>query len=150
MSDTFTTRFDGPAPEQEVAGDMAKRAVFAAPVLLLFGLLWGVDGVLSVAYGIGIVVVNFLLAAAMIAYAARVSLGLMMGAALGGFFVRMGLVAVAIVLVVDQPWVELVPLCITLIVTHLGLLFWETRHVSASLAFPGLKPKPVKVGSTEE
>jgi hypothetical protein len=23
----------------------------------------------------------------------------------------------------------------------LGLLIWETRHVSASLAYPGLKPK---------
>ena len=29
---------------------------------------------------------------------------------------------------------------VTLIVTHLGLLIWETRHVSASLAYPGLKP----------
>jgi hypothetical protein len=25
-------------------------------------------------------------------------------------------------------------------VASLGLLFWETRYVSASLAFPGLKP----------
>ena len=32
------------------------------------------------------------------------------------------------------------PLGLTLIVTHLGLLIWETRHVSASLAYPGLKP----------
>jgi hypothetical protein len=29
---------------------------------------------------------------------------------------------------------------LTIIVTHLGLLIWETRFVSASLAFPGLKP----------
>ena len=29
---------------------------------------------------------------------------------------------------------------ITVLVTHLGLLFWELRYVSASLAFPGLKP----------
>jgi len=28
-----------------------------------------------------------------------------------------------------------------LLVTYLGLLFWETRYVSASLAFPGLKPR---------
>ena len=27
-----------------------------------------------------------------------------------------------------------------MLVTHLGLLFWELRYVSASLAFPGLKP----------
>ena len=31
-----------------------------------------------------------------------------------------------------------------MIVTHLGLLFWETRYVSASLAFPGLKPTTAK------
>ena len=31
---------------------------------------------------------------------------------------------------------------LTIIVTHLGLLFWELRYVSASLAFPGLKPSP--------
>jgi hypothetical protein len=150
VSDQFLTRFDGPAPEQEVAGDLVKRGLFAAPVLGLIGLLWGIDGVLSVAYGLAIVLVNFLLAAALLAGAARISLGLLMGAALGGFFVRMGLVAVAVLIVVDQPWVELVPLCLTLIVTHLGLLFWETRHVSASLAFPGLKPKPVRAGSTKE
>ena len=36
----------------------------------------------------------------------------------------------------------LVPFGVTIIVTHLGLLFWETRYVSASLAFPALKPKP--------
>jgi hypothetical protein len=29
---------------------------------------------------------------------------------------------------------------VTLLVTHLGLLFWELRYVSASLAFPALKP----------
>ena len=32
----------------------------------------------------------------------------------------------------------------TLIVAHLALLLWETRYVSASLAFPGLKPRPVR------
>ncbi len=36
----------------------------------------------------------------------------------------------------------LVPLGLTIIVSHLGLLFWEMRFVSASLAFPGLKPGP--------
>jgi len=31
-------------------------------------------------------------------------------------------------------------LAVSLLVTHLGLLVLETRHVSASLAFPSLKP----------
>ena len=33
-----------------------------------------------------------------------------------------------------------VPLGLTIVLTHLGLLTWETRHISNSLAFPGLKP----------
>jgi len=45
----------------------------------------------------------------------------------------------------DAAWVELWPLGLTLIVTHLGLLLWETRYVSASLAFPGLKPRKDRV-----
>jgi hypothetical protein len=30
----------------------------------------------------------------------------------------------------------------TIVIAHVGLLFWELRYVSLSLAFPGLKPKP--------
>jgi hypothetical protein len=46
----------------------------------------------------------------------------------------------AVWVVRDASWVELVPLGLTIVVTHLGLLFWEMRYVSATLAFPGLKP----------
>ena len=67
----------------------------------------------------------------------------MMGAVLFGYLLRLGLIFLALWLVKDAPWVELVPLGITLIVTHLGLLFWELRYVSATLAFPGLKPAPL-------
>jgi hypothetical protein len=35
----------------------------------------------------------------------------------------------------------MVPLALTILVTHLGLLAWETRYVSATLAYPGLKPR---------
>jgi hypothetical protein len=37
-------------------------------------------------------------------------------------------------------WVDLWVLAVTVLTTHLGMLAWETRYVSASLAFPGLKP----------
>ncbi len=43
-----------------------------------------------------------------------------------------------------QPWVSWIPLAFTLVITHLGLLIWETRYVSASLAYPGLKPRAQK------
>ena len=63
-----------------------------------------------------------------------------MGAVLGGYILRLGLLAAAVLLVRDAAWVEPVPLGLTVVVTHLGLLVWETRYVSASLAFPVLKP----------
>ena len=138
---TFVTRLDGPAVEREIANDLVKRALPAAPVLLLVaGLIWGIDGAVSSGYGLVIVLVNFLAAAALLAWAARISLALMMGVALMGYLVRLGLIFLAVLLVKDASWVELVPLGLTIIVAHLGLLFWETRFVSASLAFPALRP----------
>ena len=91
----------------------------------------------------------FALAAALLSWTARISLGLMMGAALFGYLLRLGLVFLAVWLVVDQPWVDVVPLGLTLIITHLGLLAWELRYVSASLAFPGLKPGEPPTAGTD-
>ena len=117
-------------------------------MVIVSAAFWGIDGVLSTSYGLAIVVVNFSLAAAMMAYAARISLGLMMFAALFGYLIRLGLILTAILLVRDASWVELVPMGITIIVAHLGLLFWEMKYISASLAFPALKPKPVSKETT--
>ena len=131
----------GPAPEAQVARDLVRHGLMALPVALLLGFIgWGADGVASVAFAYGLILINFVVAAALLGWAARISLGLLMGVCLFGFLIRMGLITVAVLLVLDQPWVAEVPLAVTLIVTHLGLLFWETKFVSASLAFPGLKP----------
>lgn len=137
----LVTADDGPAVEQAIARDMARRGLPVLPLLLaLAGLGWGVNGALSAGYGAALVIVNLLLSAALLAWTARISLALMMGAALFGYLIRLGLITLAVLGVKDQTWVELWPLGITIIVTHLGLLLWETRYVSASLAFPGLKP----------
>jgi hypothetical protein len=136
------TRLDGPAVEQELARDMARRGLPAIPVLLIAAAAgWGFDGVVSAAYAVAIVLVNLTLSAALLAWTARISLGLMMGTALFGYLLRLGLVALAVMAVKDARWVELWPLGLSLIATHLGLLLWEMRYVSASLAFPGLKPR---------
>ena len=141
------TRDTGPAVEAEVAGDMARRALPALPALVLVaGLVWGVDGALSAAFAVVLVLANLGLSAAMLGRAARISLPLLMVAALGGFILRLGLLTAAVFAVKDQPWVDMVALGITLVVTHLGMLAWEVRHVSASLAYPGVKPKPVAGG----
>ena len=137
----FVTRLDGPAPEVGVSKDMVRRGLIVAPVLIaICGVIWGLNGAWSSAYGIAIVLVNFALAAALIGVTARISLGLMMGAVLFGYLVRLGLILLAILLVKDASWISLPALGTTIIVTHLGLLVWELKFVAISLAYPGLKP----------
>ena len=137
----LTSRDLGPAPEREVALDIVKRGAIALPIALALGFVgWGVDGVASVAFAAGLVLANFWVAAALLTWAARISLGLLMGVSLFGFVLRLAAISGAVIAVRNQAWVVPVPLGVTLVVAHLGLLFWETRFVSASLAFPGLKP----------
>jgi hypothetical protein len=139
--DLMTTRFDGPAPEVAVSTDMIKRGLIVAPLLIaVCGVIWGMDGVWSSAYGIAIVLANFALAAASIATAARISLGLMMAATLFGYIIRLALIFLAVWLVKDAAWISFPALGSTIIITHLGLLFWEMKYVALSLAHPGLKP----------
>jgi ATP synthase I chain len=131
----------GPAPEVTVSTDMIKRGLMVAPVLIaICGVLWGLDGALSCAYGIAVVLLNFALAALLISSTARISLGLMMGAVLFGYLIRLGLIFLAVFLVKDAGWISLPALGATIIVTHLGLLVWEMKYVALSLAHPGLKP----------
>jgi hypothetical protein len=140
-TEVLTTRFDGPAPEVAVSTDMIKRGLLVAPALIaVCGVIWGMDGALSGAYGIAIVLANFALAAAFIASAARISLGLMMAATLFGYIIRLGLIFLAVWLVKDASWISFPALGSTIIITHLGLLFWEMKFVALSLAHPGLKP----------
>lgn len=140
-ADVYTTRFDGPAPELHVSSDLVRRGLVAAPVLIaICGVIWGGDGAWSSAYAIAIVLANFALAAGLIAATIRISLGLMMGAVLTGYLIRLGLIFLAVYLVKDASWISLPALGATIIVTHLGLLFWELKYVAMSLAHPGLKP----------
>jgi hypothetical protein len=135
-------RDEGPAPEPQIAADLARRALYVAPVLLgVSWAVWGIDGAISTGYAMAIVVANFALAAGILAWTARISLALLMAGAMFGFLLRLALIFIAVWLVQDATWFEPVPLGLTIIVTHLGLLFWETRYVSASLAFPALKPR---------
>jgi len=131
----------GPAPEAAVTKDMVRRGLIVAPLLIaVCGLLWQMNGALSSAYGIALVLVNFTLAATLVTVTARISLGLMMGAVLFGYLIRLGLIFLAVFLVKDAGWISLPALGATIIVTHLGLLIWEMKYVALSLAHPGLKP----------
>jgi hypothetical protein len=139
----FATRLEGPAPEVSVTKDMVRRGLIVAPVLIaICGVIWGIDGAWSGAYGIALILVNFGVAAGLIGVTARINLGLMMGAVLFGYLIRLGLIMLAVMLVKDAGWISLPALGTTIIVTHLGLLVWEMKYVSISLTYPGLKPRP--------
>ena len=127
--------------EGQVAGDLVRRVLIVSPaVILVAALVSGVDGVLSAAIGLVLVSLNFLVSAKLITYTARRSTGAVMGVVLGGYIVRLG-VLFAIALALDTvSWIDIGVLLLTVAVVHLALLTWESRHVSLTLGFPGLKP----------
>lgn len=140
------------APEYELVGDLLRRGLPVVPVVMaVAGLLAGIDGALSAGVAVTLVAANLLLAAVSLVWAARISLALLMGVALGGYVVRIALLFLIVSLLRDLDWIHLTSLGLTLVVTHLGLLFWELRYVSASLAHPGLKPTtaPATLASKE-
>lgn len=140
-ANTFTTRLEGPAPEVDVTKDMSKRGLLVAPLIVaVCAVIWGGNGAWSALFGVGIVLVNFALAAGTIAWTARISLSLMMGAVLFGYLLRLGLILLAVLLVKDAGWISRPALGATIIVTHIGLLAWELKYVALSLAHPGLRP----------
>ena len=150
MTSPLVTRLDGPPVERQVALDIVRRALPVAPLLIGGAAIgWGLSGALSAGYAIVLVLANFIASAMLLAWGARTSLGLLMGVVLFGYIGRLAVITVAVLAISGQSWFEPIPLCAVLIITHLGLLIWETRFVSASLAFPGLKPSAQPVPPAE-
>jgi hypothetical protein len=130
-----------PPVEKLIAADLVKRGLLLAPVIVaVCALIDGRNGAISAAFALTVVLANFFISAAVLAWAAQTP-SLLMAAALGSFLVRMIVLGVAVWAVHDESWVSLKLLAVTILVTHLGLLFWETRYVSATLAYPALKPR---------
>jgi hypothetical protein len=130
-----------PLVEREVALDIVKHGLMVAPVVVLAcGLIRGWDGAASAAIALGIVLVNFLAAAAIMTRAAKSGPTAIGAAALGGYVLRLAVILVALVLLRHQPWIDLPTLGFVIVGTHLGLLVWEMKYVSLTLAAPGLKP----------
>ena len=132
---------DPTATEGAIARDLTRRAIWVAPVFLLVGVVgWGINGLLSSALALVMVAVNFRLGAAIISRAAQISINALYGAVLGGYVARLALMTAVVLTVKAIGLLATVPFAITLLVTHLGLLAWESRHVAMTLADPGLKP----------
>lgn len=138
----------GPAPEAEIVRDLVRRGLPVAPVVIaVASIAAGIDGALSAAAGLVLVTVNFVAAAASLAWAARINLGALMGVALFGYLLRISLLFAAVLVLRDLAWVHVATLGCTIVAAHLGLLAWELRYVSASLAHPALKPASPKTAS---
>jgi uncharacterized membrane protein len=136
-----TPELAAPPVEREVAFDLARRGLLVSPlVVLVAGLLRGWDGAASAAVGLGIVLVNFLAAAAIMTWAARSGPTALGAAAAGGYVLRLGVILVALFALRDVSWIDLPALGVVLVGTHIGLLTWEAKHVSLTLAAPGLRP----------
>jgi hypothetical protein len=147
MDQAHALRFPMPAArdsanhEGQVARHLARHAVLVAPaVIALAALVRGLDGALSAAIGLVIVALNFLAAAAILGWAATRGPGALYGAIFGGFFGRLAVLTGIVFALEPLSFIDIPVLVLTIAVTHLALLFWETRYVSLTLAAPGLKP----------
>lgn len=110
----------------------AARAVYVAPILIaVFWLSRGGSGALGATLGVGVVVANFLLAGALLSISARISLAVYHAAALFGFFVRLGLIMLTVLLIarlVED--LDRIAFGISAVVAYLVLLTWEAVAVA--------------------
>jgi len=128
-----------PAVERDIALDLVKRAALVAPVVLVVAyLVGGADALAASLIALALVALNFLAGALSLQWAGHRGPNALAAVAVGGFLVRMAVVLGVIVAL--QSTVDVVWLVGVLAVSHIGLLIWETRHLSISLAAPGLKP----------
>jgi hypothetical protein len=128
--------------ELTIALDMARRAAYVTPVLMLGVGIWrGWDAVGAVALAVFVVVLNWIVAAVTLGWAARHNPNMLLGVALFGFIARLALITAIGVGIKELDIVDWPVFCGALLLAYAGLLVWELRYVSFSLASPGLKPK---------
>ncbi|CAN5895960.1 hypothetical protein BH23ACT5_BH23ACT5_07550 [soil metagenome] len=118
--------------ETILARHTVSRAVFVAPVLIAaFWLARGTGGALGAVLGVAVIVANFLLAGAILSISARISLAVYHAAALFGFFVRLGLIMLTMLLVarlVED--LDRLAFGISAVIGYLVLLTWEAVAVA--------------------
>ncbi len=129
------------APEPAIARQLAVHALWIAPAIVtVAGLLRGWKGASGAAAALALVAANFLLAAALLQWSARISSSMLAATALGGYVVRLGLITAVGFGLRALGVIDLATFAVVLVASHLGLLVWELRSVSLSLAAPGLRP----------
>lgn len=117
--------------EAQLARNTVKRAVFVGPPLIaLFWVVRGLDGAIASAVAMLLVVGNFLLFGGLLSVSAKISLSLYHAAALFGFFIRLGLITLAVLIITRLVELDRMALGITLVVAYLTLLSLEAVAVA--------------------
>jgi hypothetical protein len=128
--------------ELRIALDLARHAAIVAPVVILGAGLWrGTDAALAAAAAIALVVANWLVAGVSLGWAARHAPEALVGVALFGFLFRLAAITAVGAGIKAADVVDWPVFCGVLLAGYGGLLIWELRSISFSLASPGLKPK---------
>ena len=128
------------APSPVTAGDpvelrLARSAALflvalSIPVLGVAALVKGSAGLASAAIGAAVVIGMFLMAGAMMSWAAKIGPAALMGAVLGGYLVRLMIYAALIMLLSPIEWLHGPTLAIATAVLLVAALAFEVRHVS--------------------
>lgn len=117
--------------ENVLARNTVARAVYVGPVLIaVFAFISGWEGAWSAFLGVAIVAANFLLAGAILSISAKISLAVYHAAALFGFFLRLGLMVLTVLLIAQFVPIDRIAFGISAVVAYLVLLSWEAVAVS--------------------
>jgi len=117
--------------EAIISRNMVKRAIWVAPILILvFGITGGVASAVAAGIGVAIVVANFLIGGWILSTAAGVSLTLYHAAALFGFFIRLGLITLTMLLVASVTDIDRTAMGVSAVVSYLTLLSLEAIAIT--------------------
>lgn len=132
---------DGPAVEVSLGKSMFFAALTISPLLILGSyFISGVHGAESAGYAVILVLINFAVAAKMLAYAARISPVALMVAALSSFFFDLLLLTAATLPVARARWMDLADFGVVLIVSHLVSVVFVARRVTGKITGGGIRP----------
>ena len=120
----------GPPVEAMHGRNIARRAIVVGPLIIAaFVVLRGVEGGAAAGIGVLVVVANFALAGVLLTRAATISATFYHAAALFGFFIRLGLITAAMLLIAWVVDVDRLAMGLAAVIGYLVLLTLEAWAV---------------------
>lgn len=121
-------------PELEVVRKVLPFSVPAVAIAaLVAGMLAGSGAAISAALGVVLVFANFVFFAVSVAYAARISLTLLYGVALGGFMVRVVILVVLLLALEQFSWFSVGAFVAAFVVCTVALLSVEIKMIAGRM-----------------